>query len=89
MADRFTETQRAYRENDPPVGVNQRWIAYDSEGDVFRRIRILAPYPDLDTNGGRLWITMDERAKMKRDSYLDLSICPEFNLRYVFELECR
>lgn len=86
MADpRFAETQRAYRENDPPVRVDQRWVAY-VDGEVFRRIRILAPHPDPDTNGGRLWITKDEPAKMSRTE-LWLNVTPEFNLRYVFELE--
>lgn len=86
---RFVRAQKGYRENDPPVKVNQRWVCMNAEGEVFRRIRILAAHPDLDTNGGRLWITQDEPAKMKRTSYLDLHISPEFNLRYVFELEER
>jgi len=79
---RFRRTQDAVRNNDPPIEINQRWIAY-VDGEVFRRIRILAKHPDGD------WITCDEPAKMKRFNYgpYDMQSCPEFNLRYVFELE--
>ena len=78
---RFIETQRMVRENDPPIEVNQRWIAY-VDGEVYRRLRILAKHPDED-----YWITIDEPAKMKRYGTPQMNLCPEFNLRYVFQLE--
>lgn len=85
---RFTRTQDAYRENDPPVEVNQIWSAPGNDGEIFRRVRILAPYPDPDKNGGRLWITQDAPSKfLKNRTERPLNISPEFNLRYVFTLE--
>lgn len=77
---KFSDTQRAVRENNPPIEINQRWVSR-IDGKVFRRLRILAKHPD----GG--WIVCDEPAKMKRMFYGELVRCPEFNLRYVFELE--
>jgi len=78
--NRYVHAQEGVRNNDPPIRVNQRWVGY-VDNEVFRRIRILAPHPD----GG--WIFKDEPAKMKHIDYSRMSICPEFNLRYVFELE--
>ena len=79
-AKRFTQTQDAVKNNDPPIEINQRWIALDSNGKVYRRLRILAKHPDKD-----FWIVEDEPAQMKLDTYL--RVCPEFNLRYIFHLE--
>ena len=84
---RLTETREACRANDPPIEVNQRWVCFRESGEVFRRVRILAPHPDLDQNwGDRVWIYCDEPAGM-RVSTGDIRTVPEFNLRYVFELE--
>ena len=79
---KFYETQQAVKNNDPPIEINQRWVAY-VDGEVFRRIRILAKHPD---DG---WIFCDELANMKLEypGPYNMNICPEFNLRYVFELE--
>lgn len=83
---RFARTQKAYRENDPPVEVNQVWSAPNEEGVKLRRVRVLAIHPDSDNDGKRLWITQDvPGGKFKMDNRL--LVCPEFNLRYVFELE--
>lgn len=63
------------------IEVNQRWVAYDNEGHVFRRLRILAPHPD----GGFIYI--DEPSKSNRGFQLYLGVCPEYNLKRVYELE--
>lgn len=63
------------------IEVNQFWVAYDENRNVIRRIRILAPHPD----GG--WIFKDERSKLIKSDLGRMNITPEFNLRYVFELE--
>ena len=74
-------------ENDRPhIEVNQVWIGKDTDGSILRRIRIIAEYPDRDKKGGRLWITEDLPSKIRPRPY-GLNVCPEFNLRYVFELE--
>jgi hypothetical protein len=75
----YDEVRQQVSDNDPPVEVNQYWVALDNDGNVIRRIRILAPHPD----GG--WIFKDE--SMIRLDLGRMSITPEFNLRYVFELE--
>ena len=75
------EAHRRVQENDPPIEINQRWICRNAEGEVLRRLRILAKHPD----GG--WIYTDEPAKMIRLTAGEIRCAPEFNLRYVFELE--
>lgn len=86
--NRFEETQRAYRENDPPVEVNQIWVAKDKDGSHLRRLRIMALHPDLDSGGGRMWFYEEQPAKMCPRLYSDRSgRTPEFNLRYVFKWE--
>jgi len=83
--NRFVRTQDAYRENDPPVEVNQFWVARNAEGEILRKVRILARHPDT-IDDKRVWITRDEPVgKLGTDHYM--RDCPEFNLRYVFELE--
>lgn len=84
----LTEQERRKRASqaEPAIEVNQRWIAFNDVGKVSRRLRILAPHPD----GG--WIYRDEPAeaapRAMRQAYGgELGLCPEFNLRYVFELE--
>lgn len=83
---RYVHATETYRSNDPPVEVNQRWIAYVN-GEVYRRLRILALHPDPEPNGTRRWIYVDEPAAMKRLDYGDIRVCSEFNLRFVFDLE--
>lgn len=83
--NRFKETQRMVRENDPPIELDQRWVAYDKHGDVFRRLRIVGKHVD------DYWLFQDEPAKMKASFsyYNEVRPIPEFNLRYVFELELK
>lgn len=85
---RLDKAVKATRDNDPPIEVNQIWTAYN-EGVCNRRIRILAPYPESPEDGfvesDKRWIIQNMRgAKMGRAG--DISICPELNLRYVFNL---
>lgn len=88
-----TETERVHKArsrclmNDPPIRVNQRWIALDSKGMVARRLRILASYPDEDQRSAtkRRWIVQDEPAGMRLSN--ELRVTEELNLRYVFSLE--
>ncbi len=85
MDIRHRLARQQYDYNDPPVEVNQIWNALNDEGKVLRKVRILAPYPDPDRlDGGRSWIVEDLRGTMSRKG---MTVCPEFNLRYVFELE--
>ncbi len=83
---KFKETQEAYRNNDPPIEVNQIWSAPNEEGECLRRIRIMAIHPDTNM-GKRLWITQDVPGGTMKQDYYTLHTSPEFNLRYVFELE--
>lgn len=79
--DTAKRMKRAKSKN-PRIEVNQRWIAYGKDGEISRRIRILAEHPD----GG--WIYMDEPSKMIKATAYELRwFREEFNLRYVFELE--
>jgi hypothetical protein len=82
-SDRFARTQTACITNNPKIEVNQYWIAYLDDGSIGRRLRILAPHPD----GG--WIIAEATGgKLKTGRMVgEPSFCPEFNLRYVFELE--
>lgn len=83
----LSEVRLQYLNNNPPIEVNQRWICFNKEGEVYRRVRILAIHPDLDKSGKRQLIYVDEPAKLKLFSYGTPRICPEFNLRYIFELD--
>lgn len=81
---KYEAARSAVRANNPPIEVNQRWVAFNARGEVFRKLRILAPHPD----GG--WITIDEPSIMTRQRPLfdyRIGCTPEFNLRYVFQLE--
>lgn len=88
MADRYNATKRAIRENDPPIEINQRWVAYDHNGAELRVVRILAPYPyeEDEADEHKYWIVKEEPSKLYRSTSLDIKICQEFNLRYVFQL---
>jgi hypothetical protein len=77
--DEIERRQRA-RSQEPVIEVNQVWVGYVRE-KPFRRVRILAPHPD----GG--WIYQEMPAARKHIEVGHLGIVPEFNLRYVFELE--
>jgi len=81
--ERFAKVQTACITNNPPIEVNQYWVAHLSDGSIGRRLRILAPHPD----GG--WIIAEASGgKLKTGRMIgEPSFCPEFNLRYVFELE--
>jgi len=79
----LTKALVQYYSNDPPVEVNQEWIVFNDKDQILRRIRILALHPDL-LDGKRAWIYQDRPAKMVT---LQLGICPEINLRVVFELD--
>lgn len=67
------------RSKKPEIEPNQSWVGL-ANGRVLRRLRILAPHPD----GG--WI-YEEQAVDGKMLERRISVCPEFNLRYVFELE--
>ena len=87
MTSTYRETVQAYKKNDPPVEVNQIWIGLNEDRTkILRKIRILAVFPDGIDNR-RAWIYMEQPGGMFRTDNGRLGICPEFNLRYVFELE--
>lgn len=81
--------RKAIIENDPPVEPGQYWQIYNSNGEVLRRIRILAP--DTFTIGHddgyakRGWLFQEHRGKMQT-GHGRLGICPEFNLRYLYKM---
>src|SRR5574339_398943 len=85
---RHRETVRACNDNDPPIEVNQVWSATDQNGQILRRLRILALHPDPDTySNSRNWIYCDIPGGRMRTELHSPRVCPEFNLRYVFTLE--
>jgi hypothetical protein len=76
-----------YDENDPPVEIGQLWFVENHNGDLLREIRILALHPDPAMGSGeRKWIYENTRGTMVRRSIGQIGVCPEFNLRYVYEL---
>ena len=82
----LTKALVQYHSNDPPVEVNQEWVVFSDKDEVLRRIRILALHPDL-LDGKRAWIYQDRPAKMVKLTAGELGVCPEINLRVVFELD--
>jgi len=66
--------------NDPPIEVNQEWVAKDEDGEVIRILRILAPHPD----GGYIFTDLPSKI-VKRDFHM--RVTPEYNLRRIFELK--
>jgi hypothetical protein len=81
------ETQRQINENDPPIEVGQYW-SIKSKGKILRRLRIVAehPFPPFK-EPGRAFIYEEHPSEMRRLGIMELGICPELNLRYVFDLE--
>lgn len=81
--------RKAIIENDPPVEPGQYWQCYNSDGEVMRRIRILAPdtftMSHADGDAKREWIYQELSGKMHLN-FGRLGICPEFNLRYIYKL---
>lgn len=83
-----------YKNNDPPVEPGQFWVAYMTNGDIGRKIRILAPYPDFGKINNlpgadlrrRSWLFEEHSGKMLHMDLGRIGVCPEFNLRYVFKL---
>lgn len=72
------ERTRRARSKEISIEPNQRWISV-VDGRLLRRLRVLAEHPD----GG--WLLEDEPIGGRRERRI--VICPEFNLRYMFELE--
>jgi hypothetical protein len=87
MTNRLVQTQNDYKANEPPIEINQIWVGKSEDGAINRRVRILAPHPDLGKDGMRMWIMCDIPGGRMRTELYTPRICPEFNLRYVFELE--
>lgn len=77
--------------NDPPIEINQRWVAYNGKRQIIRQLRILAQYPDpTPYKNDRVWIFIDEPCGahgLLKHNLGDIRVTPEFNLRYVFRLK--
>jgi hypothetical protein len=84
---KLSDAIEAYKQNDPPVEVDQVWSIYNDERELLRRIRIVAPDPD-GCEGKRAWFYRDmPGGKMNRLDLSRIGSCPEINLRYVFRWE--
>lgn len=86
---RHQQARNAYNSNTPLIEPGQYWSARSVNNEVLRRIRIIAEYPaeyGFCDYAGRAWIFEDHAAKLKT-RVGQLGVTPEFNLRYVFELE--
>ncbi|HYT40939.1 MAG TPA: hypothetical protein VEP90_01215 [Methylomirabilota bacterium] len=77
---KLEDVQAAVANNDPPIEVNQEWAAFNDNGNVIRKVRILAKHPDQD-----YWIVEDLKSKLIPYS-IGMTKIPEFNLRYVMQL---
>lgn len=82
---KYLKTLEQCQRNDPRIEVNQRWLVIIN-GEVFRRIRILARHPD-DIDSRPAWLFKDEPSKMHYRDLTRIGVFPEFNLRYVMTLE--
>lgn len=84
-----TSIQRAQAEmRDPtllPITVGQIWVALDTEDNVMRRLRIIAPY-DYNTDE-KMWVYEEMPGGVLRTQIGRFSRLPEFNLRMVFRPE--
>jgi hypothetical protein len=80
----YKEVFEQMASNDPPIEINQIWIVKNEEGKILRKLRILAEYP---YDREKTWIYEELPSKMNRMGIRRMGTCPEFNLRYVFELE--
>lgn len=83
-SSKFDEAREAMRTNNPPVKPMQVWSAH-ANGKIIRRIRIMAKHPRYALEN--YWIYEELAGGILRTEIGRLGICPEFNLRYVFELE--
>jgi len=77
------ETKRQIAEQDPPIEVDQYWVAKNADGEVIRKIRVLAKHPDGENN----WIYTDLPSRLIKHDLGRMGIFPEYNLRRIFELE--
>lgn len=80
--------QRQVNQFDPPIEVGQYWSIKTKTDGVLRRVRILAqhPFPPF-AEKGRAWITEEQTATMNKHGEKRLTVWPEYNLRYVLDLE--
>jgi hypothetical protein len=85
-AKSLKQVQREIDANDPPIEPLQIWSIKKGK-EVLRSIRILAEHPAPPfAEPGRAWIC-EELAGKVRLRKGELSIWPEFNLRYVLRLQ--
>jgi hypothetical protein len=63
----------------------QYWVAKGENGKIIRRIKILAKYPPPDVNS--YWVIEEVEGGRMRLGIGEVRKIPEYNLRYVFELE--
>jgi len=68
-----------------PIEPNQIWSVRNGAGQLLRRIRILAEYPSPGEEV--YWIYEVAAGGIMQRTTGELGRIPEFNLRYVFELE--
>jgi len=93
MTKSIAQTRREIVANDPPIEAGQIWRGYDNRGRILRSIRILGLYPDGEealhsrAEPGNLWLYEDQGKGLLKTSVGYISVCPEFNLRYVFRLK--
>lgn len=80
MAKSIGLIQEQMKNNNPPIEVNQEWAAFSENGNVNRKVRILAKHPDED-----YWIVEDLQSKLIPNPS-GMTKIPEFNLRYVMQL---
>lgn len=79
--------------NEPPVEPGQIWVTKLNKPGArpMRRIRIIAEYPFRDVifldEKDRLWIYENLPGSALRMGIGEIGRCPEFNLRFIFELE--
>lgn len=83
------EITEEYRTNDPPIEPGQIWVSIADDGRVLRRILILAQYPPfgMKKENKRVWIYEEQRGGAYYLEVGQLRVIPEFNLRYVSQLE--
>lgn len=85
--------ERYKRATDPDlqIKVGQVWHVLDNDDKTvcLRRIRILAPYPDNTGSNPHedTWIYEELPGGRMRMTIGELRRTPEFNLKYVFEVE--
>jgi len=80
----FSQVLSEMKANDPLIEVNQVWSCKNTNGEIIRKLRILAQYPN---DKEKTWIYEELPSKMNKLGMRRIETCPEFNLRYVFDLE--